>query len=216
MDESCGSVYFPTSINEFNKIMHQLSQSILFRFFLPLILPTNGILTLNSKVILYNAYNCIHCTQCMQLYILYTSKPILFFVPFSFFLPVWPRFGTLAPAECVRLCNREKKLFREWPILLLMEKWNWENVTGKMWQENVTGNKHACRSESGGHCFWWKNGTRKMWQENGTGKKHKLFQRVWHWPILLLMEKWTASWQPLLFPHREMSMKTLDFLSWKK
>ena len=25
MDESCGSVYFPTSVNEFNKIMHQLS-----------------------------------------------------------------------------------------------------------------------------------------------------------------------------------------------
>ena len=37
MDESCGSVYFPTSINEFNKIMHnQLSASILFHyFFLP-------------------------------------------------------------------------------------------------------------------------------------------------------------------------------------
>ena len=26
MDESCGSVYFPTSVNEFNKIMHQLYQ----------------------------------------------------------------------------------------------------------------------------------------------------------------------------------------------
>ena len=50
MDESCGSVYFPTSVNEFNKIMHQLSHgtteyifAILMTFF-----------TLNSKFVVYN------------------------------------------------------------------------------------------------------------------------------------------------------------------
>ena len=71
MDESCGSVYFPTSVDEFNKIMHQVSHRNSNHFFCNI----NDILILNSNVIVNHVCTCANIS--------YTNTPILSFPLFS-------------------------------------------------------------------------------------------------------------------------------------
>ena len=63
MDESCGSVYFPTSVNEFNKIIHQLSHGTTEYIFAILM----TFLTLNSKfVAIYAPKQCATTKQTLS------------------------------------------------------------------------------------------------------------------------------------------------------